>query len=189
MSSVFSPPTIRINTITTPDPAINWPLWQLLSYWLYAAGCSDSCSPLFHFHDLHFPRSSTPPIPRPCNYSPFWLSHCLHSTSCLLFPVLHCLLKQCPRGLLLLRLQSCTVRHRATIPSQRLYRTVLQLALSVSYSLPASFQVQALRIKIYFHYLWPLASSLLYSVNFSITNHTILIRPIDFSIPWRWQQC
>ena len=40
-------PTIRINTITPPGPAINWPLWQLLSYWLYAAGCSDSCSPLF----------------------------------------------------------------------------------------------------------------------------------------------
>lgn len=48
-------PTIRINTITPPGPAINWPLWQLLSYWLYAAGCSDSCSPpFFHIHDLHF---------------------------------------------------------------------------------------------------------------------------------------
>jgi hypothetical protein len=137
VSSVSSPPNDPHQHHHTPRPCDQLaPLAVAIVLALRGRLLRFLFPPCFHIHDLHFPWSSTPPIPRPCNYSPFWLSHCLHSTSCLLFSVLHCLLKQCPRGLLLLRLQSCTVRHRAKIPSQRLYRTVLQLALSVSCSPP-----------------------------------------------------
>ncbi len=167
---------------------MNWPLRQLLSYWLYAAVYSNSCFPLIHFSDLHFSLSSTPPISRPCDQSLPWQSHCLHPTSCLLFSLHPLSLKQCPRGL---RCSACNVAPvdiEPNLPPQRLYRTVFTAhIICLMFSSPCHF-ISSTQNQDPFHYLWPPTSSLLYSVNFSITTRTILFRPIDFSMPCRWQQ-